>query len=378
LKLNQWRWGVLVMAMWAMGLGLFAPSMAWANKAEPAKKSKAAPPSKPDKGSKAAAKPVAKSAKSAKAVSSKRGVRAKAKRTVRPARPSHGQLLGLHRVPDPLELKSNAAVVVDQLSNEVLFSKNANAVLPIASLTKLMTAIVVLESGRDLDELLTITPDDVVIENRKKSKLFVGASLSRRELLHLALMSSENRAARALSLNHPGGEPAFVADMNAKAFIIGMTNTRFVEATGLSSGNKASAHDLAELVKAAYGFELIRTLSTSAAHDLDVGEQHVQYRNTNLLINNPSWRIGLQKTGYISAAGRCLVMQASLPGRKLVMVFLDSVGRHSRLGDAERVRRWLSEAPRPAIHSAVQGHRLSAVTHMGTPSRQPSAQRAGL
>lgn len=180
----------------------------------------------------------------------------------------------------------------------------------------------------------------------------VGTELSRGELLHLALMSSENRAAHALGRHYPGGLPAFVAAMNRKASTLGMSSTRYVEPTGLSSDNQSSASDLARLVKTAYNFPLLRQLSTSPELEVALGHRTLQFHNTNKLVTNPTWEIGLQKTGYIVEAGRCLVMQARLSGRHLIMVFLDSAGKYSRLGDAERVRRWLesSDAVRPVQH----------------------------
>lgn len=259
------------------------------------------------------------------------------------SRVSYGQAFGLHAVDDPLDLKSSVALVLDQDTEEVLFSKNSQAVLPIASLTKLMTALVVIEARQPLDEMLTITREDIDTEKGSRSRLAVGTRLSREEMLHLALMSSENRAANALGRHYPGGLGPFVAAMNRKARELGMHDTRFVEPTGLSSRNQSSARDLAVLVKATYDVPLIRELSTSPEYQVVVGKRQLQYRNTNGLVFNPSWEIGLQKTGYISEAGRCLVMQAELAGRKLIMVFLDSAGRFSRLGDAERVRRWLLE-----------------------------------
>ena len=173
----------------------------------------------------------------------------------------------------------------------------------------------------------------------------MGSSLTRGELLHLALMSSENRAAHALGRTYPGGMVAFVKLMNAKAKLLGMKGTRYVEPTGLSSQNQSSAQDLATLVNAAYGDPVLRELSTSAGHQVAVGRHTLQYNNTNRLVKNPSWEIGLQKTGYISEAGQCLVMQTKIAGRKLIMVFLDSAGKLSRLGDAERVRRWVESQP---------------------------------
>jgi len=258
------------------------------------------------------------------------------------AQPSVGELAGLRSTPDKLQLKSSVALVVDQDTNEVLFSKNSQAVLPIASITKLMTAVVVTDAELPLDEVLTVTQDDVDTEKGSRSRLNVGAQLTREEMLHLALMASENRAAHALGRHYPGGLSAFVEAMNAKAQSLGMTDTRYVEPTGLSSRNQSSAHDLATLVKLAHSHPLIRELSTSPEYQVDVGRRQLQFHNTNGLISNPTWDIGLQKTGYISEAGRCLVMQASMAGRKLIMVFLDSSGRYTRLADAERVRRWIN------------------------------------
>ncbi len=272
---------------------------------------------------------------------------------VAPPRPSFGQVFGLHSTVDPLELKSSVALVLDQETNEVLFSKNSQAVLPIASLTKLMTALVVTEAGLPLDELIEVSQADVDTEKGSSSRLMVGTQLTRFEMLHLALMSSENRAAHALGRHYPGGLPAFVAAMNQKARELGMADTRYVEPTGLSSNNQSSARDLATLVNAAYTHQIIRELSTSHEYQVAVGEKQLQFRNTNGLVRNPEWEIGLQKTGYIAEAGRCLVMQANITGRKLIMVFLDSAGRYSRIGDAERVRKWVSESVIPAMPSAV-------------------------
>lgn len=263
---------------------------------------------------------------------------------VEAARPSFGQLYGLHETTDALDLKSSVALVIDQDTNEVLVSKNSQAVLPIASITKLMTALVVTESGLPSGELLTVTEDDIDTEKGSRSRLKVGTQLSRGEMLHLALMSSENRAAHALGRHYPSGLEGFVAMMNRKARELRMDDTHFNDPTGLSSQNQSSARDLATLVKAAYRHQIIRDLSTSPEYAVAVGDHQLQYRTTNNLVLNPTWEIGLQKTGYIAEAGRCLVMQAKLAGRKLIMVFLDSAGKYSRQGDAERVRRWLTEA----------------------------------
>lgn len=266
---------------------------------------------------------------------------------------SFGQAYGLHRTADPLALKSSVAFVLDQDTNEVLFAKNSQAVLPIASLTKLMTALIVVEAHQPLDEVLSVTEEDVDTEKNSSSRLAVGTKLTREEMLHLALMASENRAAHALGRHYPGGLPAFVQAMNKKAQELGMTSTRYVEPTGLSSNNQSSAPDLAALVKTAYNYPLLREFSTSQEYQVAVGSRQVQFHNTNGLVRNHSWEIGLQKTGYISEAGRCLVMQARMAGRKLIMVFLDSAGKYSRLADAERVRHWIeSESGRKQAYAA--------------------------
>jgi serine-type D-Ala-D-Ala endopeptidase (penicillin-binding protein 7) len=262
-----------------------------------------------------------------------------------PAAPSFGQAFGLHGSSDALDLKSSVALVLDQDTNEVLFSKNPQVVLPIASITKLMTALVVNEAGQPLNEMLTIGPEDIDTEKGSRSRLQVGTRLSREEMLHLALMASENRAANALGRHFPGGLPAFVAAMNHKAQALGMKDTHYVEPTGLSSRNQSSATDLAVLVREVDKHALIRELSTSREHEVAVGARNVHFRNTNGLVRSGEWDIGLQKTGYIAEAGRCLVMQAQLSGRKLIMVLLDSAGKYSRIGDAERIRKWLSEMP---------------------------------
>jgi D-alanyl-D-alanine endopeptidase (penicillin-binding protein 7) len=269
-----------------------------------------------------------------------------------PATPSFGQALGLHGSGDPLDLKSSVALVVDQDTNEVLFSKNPAAVLPIASITKLMTGLVVAESKASLDDVLTVTQDDIDTEKGSRSRLAVGTQLTRGEMMHLALMSSENRAANALGRHHPGGLPAFVEAMNRKAAALGMRDTHYAEPTGLSSKNQSSAQDLAVLVRAAHLVPLLRELSTSQEAQVAVGHRVMQFRNTNGLISNPQWDIGLQKTGYIAEAGRCLVMQAQLAGRKLIMVLLDSTGKYSRIGDAERIRKWLGSVALPVAAPA--------------------------
>ena len=264
------------------------------------------------------------------------------------ARLSYGQAMGLQNAIDPLDLKSNAALVLDQDTHEVLFSKNSKAVLPIASLTKLMTALVVIEANLPLDEVLTITAEDIDTEKGSRSRLNVGTQLTREEMLHLALMSSENRAANALGRHYPGGASAFVMEMNRKASELGLLDTKYVEPTGLSSLNQSSARDLATLVAAAHQHQIIRELSTSPGYLVEINRRRQQFKNTNGLVNSPSWDIGLQKTGYISEAGRCLVMQTKLAGRKLIMVLLDSAGKYSRIGDAERIRKWVETSRQTA------------------------------
>jgi len=263
-----------------------------------------------------------------------------------PSRPSEGQLAGLHGTSDPLDLKSSVALVVNQDTNEVLFEKNPNTVLPIASITKLMTALITVEADLDLEEMLEVERGDRT-EDRVRSRLNPGVKLSRSQALHLALMSSENHAAQLLGRTYPGGVSSAVAAMNAKAQLLGMHDTRFADPTGLSPENRSSPADLVRLVNAAYQYPVLREYSTSSEMSLPVGRQVVRYGNTNGLTASPDWEIGLQKTGYISAAGRCLVMQAVIEGERIVMVLLDSVGRYSRIGDAQRIRHWL-EARKPA------------------------------
>lgn len=333
-----------------LGLSLLLPSLA----GHAAAKKPSTPPAHGAKAPTAHLKTVAskKQAVRGKAQRSKAGraaavnVRGARRSVVRlaPASPSFGHLYGLQKTADELDLKSSVAFVVDQDTNEVLLNKNSQAVLPIASITKLMTALVVTEKGLSLDEPLTVEPDDVAATAGSTSRLALGTQLTRGEMLHLALMASENRAAHVLGRSYPGGIEPFVAAMNGKAHELGMTATRYVEPTGLSSNNQSSAEDLSRLVRAAFMHPIIRDLSTSLETVVPVGRRQVQFRNTNGLVRNPEWEIGLQKTGYISAAGRCLVMQAQLAGRSLIMVLLDSAGKYSRIGDAERIRGWLAKS----------------------------------
>jgi len=271
-----------------------------------------------------------------------------------------GDMAGLDNTADPLALRSNVAYVVDQNSAEVLFEKNANVALPIASLTKLMTGMVVMDSKQDLDEVLRVTDDDVDRHKFSSSRLPVGASMTRRELLHIALMSSENRAASALGRNYPGGISAFVGAMNTKARQLGMRDTHYVDSSGLSSRNVSSGRDLAKLVMAAHGDPVLREFSTTPNSTVQASGRTMHYRNTNYLVSLPDWNIGLQKTGFINEAGRCLVMQAMIHGRNVVMVFLDSKGKMSRTADAGRIRRLIESLPDRMDVDAIRPSTITA------------------
>ncbi|PFH13177.1 D-alanyl-D-alanine endopeptidase [Burkholderia sp. JKS000303] len=259
-----------------------------------------------------------------------------------PRRPTVGQAFGLHDTPDALALRSSVAYVVDQNTGEPLFDKNSHAVVPIASISKLMTSMVVLDSKAPMNEQIEVTDEDRDYEKNTGSRLSVGSILSREDMLHIALMASENRAAAALSRYYPGGRPAFIAAMNAKAKALGMNDTHFENSTGLSSSNVSSARDLVKMVNAAYQYPMIRQFSTDRTYDVNTGKRNLVYNSTNALIRgNGSWDIGLQKTGFINEAGECLVMQATIHGRPMVMVLLDSFGKYSRFADAARLRNWL-------------------------------------
>lgn len=243
---------------------------------------------------------------------------------------------------DELNLRSAAALVIDQSANRVLYAKNVDAVVPIASITKLMTAIVVLENNGALDEAIVISDADVDEIKHTRSRLRVGTVLTREALMKLALMASENRAAAALTRAYPGGTRAFVAAMNQKAIELEMLRTRFVDGTGLSSENVSTAQDLARLVVAAYEYPLVREFTTAPAYAVELPNGRlVYYNNSNGLVKNAGWTIGLSKTGYINEAGRCLVMQSRIASLPVVIVLLDSWGRHTRMGDANRIKKWM-------------------------------------
>ena len=252
-------------------------------------------------------------------------------------------------------LGSSAFYVINQNTGEVLLERNAAAVLPIASITKLMTAMVVLESGQRLSEPLEITEGDIDRLKGTGSRLSLGTTLTREDMLHLALMSSENRAASALARNYPGGEAAFVEAMNVKARLLGLWNTRFHDSTGLNPGNVSSPRDLAKLVAASASFPLIREFSTSPERYVDINGRMLRFGNTNSLVRSPEWAISVSKTGYISEAGRCLVMQTWLHQQPVVMVLMDSYGRYTRTADAKRVRKWLEQAATQRLAAAAQG-----------------------
>jgi len=272
-----------------------------------------------------------------------------------PEVPSAGDMFGLSKTHDPLDLKSNVALVLDQTNAQILFEKNSNIALPIASITKLMTGLVVIEANQDMDEILEVTSEDIDREKGSTSRLRIGARVTRANMLHIALMSSENRAASALGRNYPGGLPAFVVAMNAKAKALGMNNTHYADSSGLSSNNVSTARDLAKLVVAAYQEPIMRQYSTDTQYAINAGGRRaLQYSNTNHLVKSPNWEIGLQKTGYISEAGRCLVMQTNIEGRSVVMILLDSKGKLSRLGDASRIRKWLEGYKPPTTLSALK------------------------
>ncbi len=239
------------------------------------------------------------------------------------------------------ELKSSAALVIDQ-SGRTLFAKNVDHVVPIASITKLMTAMVVIDAGLPLTEQIVISEDDKDLLKGTRSRLGIGTVLTRRDLLHLALMASENRAAEALSRVYPGGTKAFVAAMNQKAVELGMWRTRFVDGTGLSSDNVSTAQDLTRMVAAAYHYPLIREFTTDTGTTVQMANgRTMNYNNSNRLVKSHEWQIGLSKTGYISEAGRCLVMQAKIAGKPVIIVLLDSWGKLTRIGDANRLKRWM-------------------------------------
>lgn len=251
-------------------------------------------------------------------------------------------------------VKSSAFLIVDERSTEEILAQKADTAMPIASITKLMTALVVLDAGQPMDEVLKITADDRKVE--PGSRLVVGASLTRAELLHLALMSSENRAANAVGRNYPGGIPGLLRAMNAKAKALGMKSSHFVDATGLSQGNVATPRDLVKLVTTASSHPTIRDYSTDSKLVVTLGKHLVEYRNTNILVNKPDWDVVVQKTGFTNAAGQCLVMKTIIEDRPVVMVLMNSFGKYTRVADARRVRKWIEGGERLAYAGVQAAH----------------------
>jgi D-alanyl-D-alanine endopeptidase (penicillin-binding protein 7) len=254
---------------------------------------------------------------------------------------------------DP-KLKSSSVLIIDQSDSSVLYSRHPDVAMPIASITKLMTALVVLDAKQSLDEPIQITDADRDFPKSAFSRLTVGTTLSRGDLMHLALMSSENRAAHALGNNYPGGLPAMVAAMNAKAAQLGMTSSHFVDPTGLSSENVASPEDLTKLVIAASHNPTIREYSTDSHYAVKVRRHMVEFRNTDNLVANPAWNIIVQKTGYITEAGKCLVMAAVIEGRSVVIVLLDSLGKYTRVADAKRIKTWMEASANERVRVSMR------------------------
>ncbi len=286
--------------------------------------------------------PVSQQAKKAAAGKNAQKVATVRKRTVSKAASSKNDVA-------LLAVRSGAALVVDQRGGGALYQKNADSVVPIASITKLMTAMVVLDGTPDLKEGVSISDEDVDYLRGSRSRLHVG--------LLLALMSSENRAAHALARHYPGGLAAFIAAMNAKARSLGMVSTRFEDPTGLTSNNVSTANDLAKMVAAAHRYPLIRELSTTPEATVEVAGRPLEFRNTNPLVKNAAWDVGLSKTGYIHEAGKCLVMQARVADKPVVIVLLDSAGKLTRVGDANRIKRWMEStqaARQLPTHAAAQ------------------------
>ena len=254
---------------------------------------------------------------------------------------------------DP-KLKSSSVLIIDQSDSSVLYSRHSDVPMPIASITKLMTALVVLDAKQPLDEPIQITEADRDFPKGGFSRLAVGTTLTRGDLMHLALMASENRAAHALGNNYPGGMPAMVVAMNAKAAALGMTSAHFVDPTGLSSQNVASPEDLSKLVMAAARNPNIREFSTDRRYAVKVRRRMVEFHNTDNLVANPTWNIIVQKTGYITEAGKCLVMAAVIEGRSVVIVLLDSFGKYTRVADAKRIKTWMEAGANARVQVSMR------------------------
>lgn len=307
------------------------------------KKSAVKPAAKKKTSKKQAVKPAAKSAKSS-AGKKKTANRTASKKKLAQKAASPVRHVAVSDDPAHLAIQSSAALVLDQTTGKALVEKQPDAVLPIASISKLMTAMVVLDAGLDLNEIISISHDDIDDLKGTRSRLPVGTTMTRETAMLLALMSSENRAANALGRHYPGGLPAFVAAMNRKARSLGMFDSRFEEPTGLSVNNVSTAHDLARMVTAAARYPEIRMFSTTAEAKVELNGRIQNFGNTNALVRSENWQIGVSKTGYISEAGRCLVMQAWVADKPVVIVLLDSQGKMTRVGDANRIKRWMESA----------------------------------
>lgn len=338
---KYWLIFLVVFMIWGMG-GVYGIAAT----------AKSTDPAKPPKTLKA--KKTAKHSKKAK-VARKTKSSPQSSRAKSPSRQKKRLAAGAgERTSGKLVLHSSFVLVEDQRTGELLVQKNPHAVVPIASITKLMTAMVTLDAQLDLKESLVIQREDIDTLRHSHSRLPVGTRLARQEALLLALMSSENRAAHALGRTYPGGQGAFVAAMNAKAKTLGLTATRFTEPTGLSGGNISSAQDLAKMVNAAYSYQLIREFTTCEEAVIQTGRRPLTFHNTNRLVKSPRWQIGLSKTGFIDEAGRCLVMQAEVAHRPVLIILLDAQGKMTRFGDANRIKQWMERSP-PASRLVREG-----------------------
>jgi D-alanyl-D-alanine endopeptidase (penicillin-binding protein 7) len=350
--------GGLAISLFALGVGeSFSQTQPSKPPANPTTKQPAAQPSAAAQNAKAApktpqAQSKAQAAKKKQVAQKRKANKAKKQSFARSEQGynSMGTRLGLRSAFTEVALNSSAVLVVDQVTGQVLLEKNPDVALPIASITKVMTALVVMDAELPLHELITITKDDTKLQKYSRSRLTVGSKFTRAELLHLALMSSDNRAAHALGRTYPEGLAAFVAAMNDKADELSMTQSKFVEPTGLSNENRSTPRDLARLVNAAHEHALIRDFSTDKQTIVKVGGRDQQFRNTNALLRSDNWELGLSKTGFIRDAGKCLVMQATIDGQAVVIVMLDAQGSQKRLLDAERIRQWLTtESPSQSV-----------------------------
>ena len=308
-------------------------------------------------------KPTVKKASAANArLASKPKVKIKAKAKKHVAHVSHTSTR-VHRTlhasegTGALQLQSSAVLVFDEQAAKPLFAKNSTTTQSIASITKLMTAMVVLDAKLPMDEMITVENSDVDTLRGSSSRLAVGTTLNRGEMLRLALMSSENRAASSLARTYPGGTPAFVTAMNHKAVTLGMQHTHFVDSSGLHAENVSTAEDLVKMVTAGYRYETIREYTTTVAHDVEVGStrRSLAFKNTNALVKDKEWDIGLSKTGFITEAGRCLVMQVNIASKPVIIVLLDSIGKYTRIGDANRIKKWVENTNGGRVAKAIKG-----------------------